>query len=76
MSRNFKSARVVNSVPEEYSIVKTIKCDCGGDLKVLMQSLIEHEKKFYDILSCECKQCKKQREFIFNINSFFGNPMI
>jgi hypothetical protein len=72
VSNDFKSARVVNSVPEEYELIKGMKCDCGGSYKVKMQSLHEDKGKYYDILHCECMRCKKQKDFIFDINSFFG----
>ncbi|NVM29277.1 MAG: hypothetical protein HWN65_10600 [Candidatus Helarchaeota archaeon] len=75
MSRDFEAARIVNSIPEEYQIVDDAICECGGRFLVKMQSLIENENKMFDILHCICKQCKKQVEFIFDINSFFGKPL-
>jgi tRNA A22 N-methylase len=69
---NFKSAIVVTSIAEEYEIIKGTKCACGGGYQVKMQSLHEDKGKYYDILHCECMKCKEQKEFIFDINSFFG----
>ena len=72
MSRDFENAITVNSVPEEYEILETIDCDCGGKFSMIQQALVENDKKFYDILTCVCQNCKKETEFIFDINSFFG----
>jgi len=71
VSRDYENARVVNSGPEEYSIIAETNCECGGNFKVIMQSLIEKGNKYYDILLCKCKECEKEEEFIFDINSFF-----
>jgi len=72
MTRDFKEAIVVNSVPEEYAIVRTQICNCGSTYKVKTQSLVEDNDKMYDILHCTCNACGLEREFIFDINSFFG----
>lgn len=72
LAKDFENAIVVDSVAEEYTIIETKKCDCGGSLKVQMQSLVEHSNKHYDVLHCECDHCKNSVEFVFDINSFFG----
>ena len=72
MARDFNTARIVKSVPEEYAIIDNMNCGCGGKFQVLMQSLIENENKFYDVLKCKCLNCGGEEEFIFDINSFFG----
>jgi hypothetical protein len=72
VSRDYENAKVVNSVSEEYSIIAEMNCECGGNLEVIMQSLIEKANKYYDVLLCKCKQCEKEEEVIFDINSFFG----
>jgi len=76
MARDFSTARVVKSVPEEYSIVQSTPCECGGTFKMKMQSLHEQDGKMYDVLHCKCTQCKQEKEFIFDINSFFGKQFI
>lgn len=72
MAKDFTQAIVVNSVAEEYAIVRQERCDCGGPFKVHMQSLHENLGKMYDVLHCICNACGLEKEFIFDINSFFG----
>jgi len=72
LPRDYKNAKKVNSINEEYTIVEKMKCDCGGTFKVIMQALVENENKYYDVLTGECLNCNAKKEFIFDINSFFG----
>lgn len=72
IARNFDDAEIVQSVSEEYEIVRNTPCECGGSFLVKMQSLHEHNSKMYDVLHCKCTQCGLQKDFIFDINSFFG----
>ncbi len=76
MTKDFEGARVVNNVSEEYNIISSLKCKCGGKYLVREQSLVENKGKFYDIISCECKSCEKLVDFIFDINSFFGKELM
>lgn len=72
MARNFANAIIVHNIPEEYEIVRNTPCECGGSFLVKMQSLHEHNMKMYDVLYCECTRCGQQKDFVFDINSFFG----
>ena len=76
MSTNFHTAQIVNAISEEYEIVETTKCSCGGTWTVLLQSLVDNEKKYYDLLTCKCNRCNMKRDFVFDINSFFGKGWI
>ncbi len=64
----------VESVKEEWDIVlneiNTTKCDCGGELELVIQALCDNngDLQFYDLMVCECKSCKKSKEFKFDIS--------
>ncbi len=72
MARDFSEAVKVNSISEEYEIASKHKCDCGGQLKFNLQSLLENDGLFYDELHYICVECDKSYHFLFDINSFFG----
>lgn len=68
-----QAAITINSISEEYEYIRNQNCDCGGDFKNIMQKLIFDENKNpFDLLTVECKNCKKQVEFLFDCSSFFG----
>ncbi len=73
MVRDFSNALKVSSVAEEYEITRKHKCECGGQLKFIHQSLLNNEDRYYDELQYVCVECNKQYEFLFDINSFFGS---
>lgn len=65
----------VSSVDEEYEFVARQRCECGGEFKVTLQTLLEredsegrHEGKV-DLLSCQCVRCGKMQDFSFDLNS-------
>lgn len=64
----------VNSIKEEYEIIKGLKCKCGGNYDVWLQELIKDA--LLDSISVECDRCSTKARFEFDISSFFGkiNP--
>ena len=65
-----------DSVAEEYEIIQKTTCPCGGSYEPIYQSLIlpepEEGSGSSDILNCECTSCGKEKDFYFDISSFFG----
>ena len=73
---NFDFAIAVVSVEEEYRTIAETRClRCGGRLMTRKQSLLTDAKtdKHYDLVETVCVMCGTPREFLFDINSFFGN---
>ena len=64
---SFESAIVVNSVPEEYQYLR----NRYPGYKFIMQSLINHEGKYYDVLKIKTAE-GEELEIHFDISSFFG----
>jgi hypothetical protein len=56
----------VNSVPEEYQIVRAL------GLKPKMQSLVSDHGRMYDVLTVTDPKTGQERKLWFDINSFFG----
>ena len=72
----FDGAITVKSILEEYEHLRNQKCKCGGNLERKMQSLIFNEDNIpFDLLTCECRNCEEEKEFYFNISSFFGKNL-
>ena len=64
---SFETAIVVKSVSAEYEYVKKVCPDC----KFLGQSLINNEKKPYDVLRF-VRPNGKEVSYYFDISSFYG----
>jgi len=60
----------VSSVSEEYAYVYEQVCRCGGALEVIKQTFSDYPFK-HDILTTECKKCRKKKNFVFDISNFF-----
>lgn len=75
MKRDLTDALVVDSIEEEYDIAGRHKCECGGTLKFIRQTLVENNGGYYDELKYVCLECKKSYEFLFDIKSFFGKDL-
>jgi len=60
----------VHCVDQEYWYVKRQKCDCGGDFKVVSQSLIAEKGCHFDSLQVSCENCAASGTFTFDISSF------
>ena len=63
----FEKAIIVNSIPEEYQYVKNVCPDC----KFVMQSLMQHKGKPYDVLEYE-KPTGEAVSYYFDISKFYG----
>ena len=66
----------VSNVPEEYRIIASTKCSCGGDLEPILQSLVEvgpprAYQETHDVIRCQCTNCEKELEFTFDITDLF-----
>ena len=64
----------VNDISEEYKYMKENKCDCGGEFALIEQSLQFRGKVFVDVHKAYCRECSINKEFIFDISSFY-NPL-
>jgi len=64
---SFEKAIIVNSIPEEYQYVKKHCPDC----KFVMQSLMQHKGKPYDVLEFE-KPTGEAVSYYFDISKFYG----
>ncbi len=63
----------VNCVEEEYFFVSLQRCECGGTLQTLEQSLLNDGDVPLDLIKARCTLCDKKREFKFNISAFYGD---
>ena len=61
----------VNSPEFEYVYVANQRCPCGGDYTIVRQALMLTTPPS-DRLECRCQQCDRERVFVFDIGSFFG----
>jgi hypothetical protein len=63
----------VSSISAEYQYLRTRKCKCGGTLEKKSQALLfSDEQKPYDLLTCKCINCSEEKNFYFDVSSFFG----
>jgi len=64
-------------VDAEYEYLATLRCGPGGagGWKVSAQALVEKNGRPHDILSARCTAGGEQREFDFDISSFFGKGL-
>jgi len=67
LSPEAKDEYVVNSIPEEYLIVRNLRVD-GEYLNVAQQSLVEKNGASYDVLKCTLSRSKKEVVLNFKIN--------
>jgi hypothetical protein len=65
-------AIAVNSVAEEYYYWRRQKCACGGRYRLRYQLLRQQGEQHFDELHVRCNQCGAERDFVFDITSFFG----
>jgi hypothetical protein len=66
---------VVNCVAEEYLIVRSTPCECGGTYQPGEQALSQIDGRPHDVLTVKCA-CGKTREFRFDISRFFGEDFL
>lgn len=62
----------VNSIPEEYDLMRRLECACGGKFVPNGQMVYERQEKMYDELGIKCEQCGNEHALIFDVSSFFG----
>ncbi len=74
MKNDLEQAIPVNSIAEEYDLIAAEGCPCGASFQVVRQSLLQRSGRPYDLLEATCPQCRRQRQFLFDIGSFFGQP--
>lgn len=72
MEIDFSQAVSVAGVAQEYGLVASQRCECGGRWRITLQRLLFHADRPYDLLEAVCPQCGRQRRFLFDIGSFFG----
>ncbi len=73
--RRFDEAIKVDRIEAEYHIIRMTPCSkCGGMLVARTQTLLTDEKtgRHYDAIETLCVQCATPREFLFDIDSYFG----
>ena len=75
LSSMLKNEYIVNSVPEEYLIMRRIRIDDNA-LSVISQRVAKIKKKDYDIISCSYIQGKEPIDIRFfinwDMNKYFG----
>ena len=72
MDADFDHAVKVDSVDTEYRYVAEQHCSqCSSPLKHEGQALFRQSGKSYDVLHTICKKCGQERDFTFDISSFY-----
>jgi tetratricopeptide (TPR) repeat protein len=67
LSKLIRDDYVVNSIPEEYLIIRRIRID-NQYLQVVSQSLITKKKTNYDVLKCSLSESNKTYNVKFKLN--------
>lgn len=76
MNADFNRAVKVDSVDTEYRYLAEQRCSCcGGALARQGQGLFQKRGKSYDVLHTVCKECGEERDFTFDISSFYCNSI-
>ncbi|MFP4344750.1 MAG: hypothetical protein ACLFU8_08665 [Anaerolineales bacterium] len=63
-----------NSVTFEIGHIMAQRCECGGRYEIESQHLVDVDGTPLDRLHAECTQCAEERDFYFDISSFYGQP--
>jgi len=69
-----EEALKVHCISQEYWYIRRCRCDCGGAWKVVLQKLgssATNPDVPLDTICCCCSECNRQRNFAFDISSFF-----
>ena len=69
---DFDAAIAAHSVAEEYAHIARQRCACGGSLRFVKQALLRKEERYFDLVETRCRRCGAEREFLFDISSFFS----
>lgn len=76
MHADYDSAVKVESVDTEYRYVAEQRCDgCGGRLAQDGQALFQQGPRSFDVLHTVCNDCGTERDFTFDITSFFSSSI-
>lgn len=67
-----RQAIPVDGVAQEYAILASQTCACGGRFRPVRQALLHDRGRYYDLLEAVCQQCGAPRQFLFDIHTFFG----
>ena len=74
MHPDYANAVKVDSAEREHAYVASKTCrECGGALKETGEGLWQHDGKSYDVLHTTCRSCGVERDFTFDISSFYCN---
>lgn len=69
---DFDHAVKVESADLEFRYVAKQRCTkCDGPLTQNGQALFQRDGKSYDVLHTVCKACGSERDFTFDISSFY-----
>ena len=64
---------IVHDVSQEYWYVKKQTCSCGGQFEPQAQKLvIGNGKSPVDLIKTICSDCKRQKDFFFDVSNFHG----
>lgn len=76
MHADYDHAMKVDSVDTEYRYIASQRCTgCGGQLSQDGQALFQHEGRSFDVLHTVCKGCGDERDFTFDISSFYRSSI-
>jgi len=73
--KTLETAFLVSSVDEEYDILESTQCECGGFFRSTGQELLMEEGHYYDLLHGVCNKCGEERDFYFNVDEVFKGYM-
>lgn len=73
--KSIETAIIVESINEEYSILESTQCECGGYFHSERQELLVEDGHYYDLLYGVCDKCGKTRVFYFNVDMLFEGYM-
>jgi hypothetical protein len=66
-------APAAHSIVEERLFLLTVRCECGGGpLQKVSQTLAREGAQTIDLVRARCPRCALEREFRFDVSSFFG----
>ena len=66
-------APAAHSIVEERLFLLTVRCTCGGGpFQKVSQTLARQGGRTIDLVRARCPRCSSEREFRFDVSSFFG----
>ena len=61
-----------SSAHNEEAFMQSTRCNGSGEWRELLQSLVQHNGKPFDVIKAACSAGNQVREFYFDISSSFG----